>query len=39
MFIGVFLFLYLAVVIYGKVLADRWQREIDALQALRHDAN
>jgi len=38
-FIGVFLFGYAAVVIYGKVLAGRWQREIDALQALRHDAN
>ena len=38
-FIGVFLFAYVAIVIYGKVLAGRWQREIDALQALRHDAN
>jgi hypothetical protein len=33
-FIGVFMFAYVAVVIYGKILADRWQREIDALRAL-----
>jgi hypothetical protein len=38
-FIAVFLFGYVAIVIYGKILAGRWQREIDALQALRHDAN
>jgi hypothetical protein len=36
-FVGVFLFAYVAIVIYGKELAARWQREIDALQALRHD--
>jgi hypothetical protein len=34
---GVFLFLYMAMVIYGKVLAGRWQREIDALRAMKHD--
>jgi hypothetical protein len=33
-FIGVFTFLYIAVVIYGRILAGRWQREIDALRAL-----
>ena len=33
-FIGVFMFAYVAVVIYGRMLAGRWQREIDALRAL-----
>ena len=33
-FIGVFMFVYVAVVIYGRMLAGRWQREIDALRAL-----
>jgi hypothetical protein len=32
--IGAFLFLYAAVVIYGKVRAAQWQREIDALRAM-----
>lgn len=31
---GVFLFLYAAIVIYGKVRAAQWQREIDALRAM-----
>ena len=33
-FVGVFMFAYIAVVIYGRILAGRWQREIDALRAL-----
>lgn len=33
-FIGVFMFGYIAIVIYGRMLAGRWQREIDALRAL-----
>ena len=36
--LGVFLFLYVAIVIYGKALAGRWQHEIDALRAMKHDA-
>jgi hypothetical protein len=32
--LGVFLFLYVAVVIYGKVRAAQWQREIDALRSM-----
>jgi hypothetical protein len=32
--IGVFLFLYVALVICGKVLAQRWQREIESLRSL-----
>jgi uncharacterized membrane protein YfcA len=32
--IGVFVFVYLAVLIYGRVLAGRWQAEIDELVAL-----
>jgi hypothetical protein len=31
---GVFLFLYVALVIYGKMLAQRWQREIESLRSL-----
>jgi hypothetical protein len=30
---GVFLFLYGAIVIYGKILAGQWQREIDSLRS------
>jgi hypothetical protein len=33
--VGVFMFLYIAIVIYGKALAGRWQREIDELRKLR----
>jgi len=33
--VGVFMFVYVAVVIYGKTLAGRWQREIDELRKLR----
>jgi hypothetical protein len=33
--VAVFLFLYIAIVIYGKALAGRWQREIDELRKLR----
>jgi 4-hydroxybenzoate polyprenyltransferase len=33
-FIAVLMFMYVAVVIYGQILAGRWQREIDALHAL-----
>ena len=33
-FVGVFMFGYIATVIYGRILAGRWQREIDALRAL-----
>lgn len=35
--VGVFVFLYIAIVIYGKSLAGRWQREIDALCAMKLD--
>ncbi len=31
---GVFLFLYVALVIHGKMLAAQWQREIDSLHAI-----
>lgn len=33
-FVGVFMFGYVAIVVYGQILAGRWQREIDALRAL-----
>lgn len=33
--IALMLFLYVALVIYGKMLAASWQREIDSLRALR----
>ena len=33
--VGVFMFLYVAMVIYGKSLAGRWQREIDSLSAMK----
>lgn len=33
--VGMFMFIYVAVVIYGKSLAGRWQREIDALRAMK----
>jgi Ca2+/Na+ antiporter len=33
--VGLFIFLYIAIVIYGKALAGRWQREIDELRKLR----
>ena len=36
--VGVFMFLYIAIVIYGKALAGRWQREIDVLRAMKRDA-
>jgi len=36
--VGVFMFLYVAIVIYGKSLAGRWQREIDVLRAMNRDA-
>jgi len=35
----VFLFLYIAVVIYGKSLAGRFQREIDVLGAMKRGPN
>ena len=35
--VGVFVSLYIAIVIYGKSLAGRWQREIDALRAMNRD--
>ena len=34
---GVFLFMCIALVIYGKMLAQRWQREIDSLRSLRDE--
>jgi hypothetical protein len=34
---GVFLFMYIGLVIYGKILAQRWQREIDSLRPLRDE--
>ncbi len=30
-FVGVFVFIYVAIVIHGKRLAREWQREIDSL--------
>lgn len=36
--VGVFAFLYIAIVIYGKTLAGRWQQEIDVLRAMKRDA-
>jgi hypothetical protein len=36
--VAVFMFLYVAAVIYGKSLARRWQREIDVLRAMKRDA-
>jgi hypothetical protein len=33
--IGVLMFTYIALIIYGKMLAARWQREIDSLRSLR----
>ena len=33
--VGMFMFIYVAVVIYGKSLAGRWQQEIDALRAMK----
>ncbi len=35
--VGVFMFIYIAIVIYGKALAGRWEREIDVLRAMKHD--
>jgi len=34
---GVFLFMYIGLVIYGKMLAQQWQREIDSLRPLREE--
>ena len=34
--VGVFMFVYIAIVIYGQALAGRWQREIDELRKLRN---
>ncbi len=36
---GVFLFIYIAVVIYGKVLAGQWQREINSLRSLKDESS
>ena len=33
--IGVLMFMYIALIIYGRMLAARWQREIDSLRSLR----
>lgn len=35
--IGIFVFTYIALVIAGRIQAARWQREIDAVRALRGD--
>lgn len=35
--IGVFLFMYIGLVIHGRMLAQRWQREIDSLRSLRDE--
>ena len=35
--VGVFMFVYIAIVIFGKALAGRWQREIDVLRAMKQD--
>ncbi len=37
--VGVFAFMCLAVVIHGRTLAGKWQREIDGLQAIRDRTN
>jgi hypothetical protein len=34
---GVFLFMYVALVIHGKMLAQRWHREIESLRSLRDE--
>lgn len=34
---GVFLFMYIGLVIYGQMLARQWQREIDSLRPLREE--
>ena len=31
---GVFVFVYVALVPYGKMLAQRWQREIESLRSM-----
>jgi hypothetical protein len=36
--IGVFVFLYATLVIYGKMLAGQWQREIDSLRSMREES-
>jgi hypothetical protein len=36
---GLFLFIYVAVVIYGKVLAGQWQREINVLLSLKDESS
>lgn len=36
--IGVFLFMYVALVIYGKVMAGQWQREINSLRSLKGES-
>ena len=36
--VGMFMFLYIAIVIYGKSLAGRWQREIDMLRAMKRES-
>jgi hypothetical protein len=35
--IGIAAFVYLGTVIYGKILAARWQREIDSLNRMCND--
>jgi hypothetical protein len=37
--IGVFLFVYGAIVLYGKMRAAQWQREIDSLRAMRGESS
>jgi hypothetical protein len=37
--IGAFVFMYVALVIYGKTLARQWQREIDSLELLMKETN
>jgi hypothetical protein len=34
---GVGVFLGIAAIIHGQILAGRWQKEIDSLQTLRND--
>jgi hypothetical protein len=34
---AMFLFMYIGLVIYGKMLAQRWQREIESLRLLRDE--
>jgi hypothetical protein len=34
-FVAILVFAYLAAITYGKIVAGRWQREIDELESMR----